>query len=534
MRHYKYRFMSFLMINVGDAKQTGMLLKHKSEGLFVTLSFFLMVFFAGLVIAPQTASAIRCCGCSQGDCDASENAVDDYHESLIDRTEDEFDADLSAFQSWLINNLFTQEIVPATARMVTQLSAIAMKYTEIVGAIIDAQTQLDTQRVFRQLQYEPHRDYLPSETFCYFGTNVRSLAASEDKGRYNALALSNMSLSRQIGNLNVAGGIDPSDDYKARWDQFVVTYCDPLDNNFQDVVAKIAGGPTATNPLHIPANQPRTGLILACDHDGSGPSNATGAVDGNRFNRDINYTRLIEKPRTLEIDLSDNTLRSIVPPASALYTGLINQPGDEEDVIALSKNLYGHKVLSRGLTSLSNENIRRLYLALRSVAAKRNVAQTSFNAIVALKSAGTSHEMTGDIQRPSDMSGGTETVTLDNKQSRRFLAAIIAQLLPAEPVGTGGYIFSLIGYSPSYFSQLEILSKRIYQDPSFYANLYETPANVARKKVAMKAIELMVDRAIYESQIRREMSISVLLASKLRAMHRDANKGLARAKGQGE
>ena len=48
----------------------------------------------------------------------------------------------------------------------------------------------------------------------------------------------------------------------------------------------------------------------------------------------------------------------------------------------------------------------------------------------------------------------------------------------------------------------------------------------------MKAIELMVDRAIYESQIRREMGISVLLASKLRAAHRTTNRDLALATGQ--
>jgi hypothetical protein len=32
----------------------------------------------------------------------------------------------------------------------------------------------------------------------------------------------------------------------------------------------------------------------------------------------------------------------------------------------------------------------------------------------------------------------------------------------------------------------------------------------------LKAIELMLDRAIYESQIRQEMSMSVLLSSRLR------------------
>lgn len=71
-------------------------------------------------------------------------------------------------------------------------------------------------------------------------------------------------------------------------------------------------------------------------------------------------------------------------------------------------------------------------------------------------------------------------------------------------------------------------------NPDFYAHLYDSPANVSRKKVAMKAIELMLDRAIYESQLRKEMSVSVLLASRLRSEHRDANKDIAVGKGQSE
>jgi hypothetical protein len=79
-----------------------------------------------------------------------------------------------------------------------------------------------------------------------------------------------------------------------------------------------------------------------------------------------------------------------------------------------------------------------------------------------------------------------------------------------------------MGENPSYYAQLEILAKKIYQDTDFYANLYDKPANVSRKLVSMKAIELMLDRAIYESQLRREMAVSVTLSSKLRSSFREA------------
>ncbi len=531
MRHNTYRFKSLLMINAGDAKQTNQPKWRNFGSLFVTISFYLAMFSAGVVTISKPAHA--CCGCNPGDVAAAKEYIDQAHEDLIDRVQDEWDDDLEAYEDWLIETFLEEEVAVATAMMTTQLSAVAMQYVQVIGAFLDAQTQLDTQRTLRHLQYEAHRDYVPSETFCSFGTNVRSLAATEDKGRFNALALSRLSLARQMGTVTTAGSTDLGADHRSRWRQFVHTYCDPLDNNFQD--AQVTG-----NPLNVPANLPRTGLMLACDRNGDGTGLDIGAEDSNRFNRDINYTRLIEKPRTLEMDLTDNTLDSTVTiataagiftPASAHYVAPINQPGDEEDVIALSKNLYGHNILSRSITStmLARYDAKRMYLALRSVAAKRNVAQASYNAIVALKSAGTTHGMTGVAVKPG--APGT-TYVLDDKQTRRYMGAIIKQLLPANPQASAVNIFSLIGHSPSYFSQLEVLAKRIYQDPTFYSNLYETPANVARKKVAMKAIELMVDRAIYESQIRREMSVSVLLSSKLRALHRDVNKGMAMAAGQ--
>lgn len=502
------------MIDFGSVKHTVVPVRLILKGFLVASVILSLFIYSANVRKAQSA-------CNIFDCIASVIYVIAAHEILVvQHTKDEFDDDLEAFQDWLIEIFLGQEVGPATAAMLTQMAASAMQYVQIIGEFLDAQIQMDTQRVLRKLQYDAYKDYTPSQTFCYFGTNVGSLAATESRGRYNALALSRMSLQRQMGSSNTAGSVLKGDDYKARWQQFIKVHCDPRDNNFQDSGA-------------------RNGLLLACDHDGSESGSDIGAEDNNRFNRDINYTRLIDKPRTLNVDFSDDTLDVMVEPFASKLGGSINQPGDEEDIIALSKNLYASKVLSRGLSTkkLKTETAKKLYLALRSIAAKRNVAQASFNAIVALKSSGTTHEHDENVSKPT-MSGPV-TVNLETKQTRRFLAAIIRELVPAssdgvypvDPNDEWGDIFDLIGYSPSYYSQLEILAKRIYQNPNFYVDLYETPANVARKKVAMKAIELMVDRAIYESQIRREMSVSVLLASKLRALHRDTNKGLPVAVG---
>ena len=71
----------------------------------------------------------------------------------------------------------------------------------------------------------------------------------------------------------------------------------------------------------------------------------------------------------------------------------------------------------------------------------------------------------------------------------------------------------MLGENPSYYAQLEILAKRILQSPTFYANLYDKPENVKRISASLKAIELMIDRAIYESRLRQEAITSVLVTA---------------------
>ena len=176
-------------------------------------------------------------------------------------------------------------------------------------------------------------------------------------------------------------------------------------------------------------------------------------------------------------------------------------------------------------------------MALRSIAAKRSVAENSFNSIVGMKSLGSA---AGLLDEPAP----------DVTQTHRFLGAVLTELgIPeaqaleymgmndpamwARGASSAGspYNYSTPDLTAedldfSYFAQLEILAKKIYQNPDFYANLYDKPANVKRTSTALKAIELMLDRAIYESQIRQEMAMSVLLSSRLRMGFKDVNDNL--------
>ena len=259
---------------------------------------------------------------------------------------------------------------------------------------------------FQELQNQAHKDYQPSEDFCWFGTNVRSVASSEEIARQNAKAFNAMQMARHTAKAGSAGADSEDNDKLIRWNQFKSAYCDPNDNN--------------------------GGLALACGVGGS--------AEPARLNIDIDFTRLIEEPRTLDVNFfAEGT-------ANGSPAGVSK---DEQDVIALGQNLYGHDVLKRDIVEnyLDTADYQALYMKLRSVAAKRNVAQNSYNAIVGMKSSGTT-----DSENPN----GPGTAA--------YLGAVIKDLGVPE-----GEIFEMIGHNPSHYAQLEILAKKIYQNPDFFS-----------------------------------------------------------------
>ena len=405
------------------------------------------------------------------------NLLQEFWDGII---EDDIEEFLNMEENFIVKEFFEEFWLKALAELTEFLDAFGMYQVEIVGAFFDAKNQLETSRLIFKLQAEAHRDYHPSDDFCWFGTNSRSLASSESRARLNLLALSQRAMERQLGYKDNSASISVAKDKDARWRQFVDTYCDPKDNGYEDFF---------------------TGLDQACDRDGAGPGTARGAVDNARTNIDVDYTRLIENPRTLDIDLTYQTPGAgpVTPPTLS---------SDEEDVMAMSSNLYANRVPSRKLDFRMLDKYpaaRSMYAEMRSVVAKRNVALNSFNSIVAMKSSGTSD-------------------AVNNATTGSYIGAVMKDLMPT---ATDAEIFEIIGESPSYYAQLEILGKKIYQNPDFFANLYDSPANVERKSVAMKAIELMIDRALFESELRQEMLLSVMLSSELNKRYKSINKKMS-------
>ncbi len=388
--------------------------------------------------------------------DPIKNLLDAFGVSISDGQSgkmSEFD-----YKFWIDNG------VRAMMDMSEQTTAMAMLQTYAIGTFFDATQQLETQRLFHELKYQAHRDYTPNKDFCRFGTGVRSLMPSEYRSNINAMVMHREFMQRQLGTGRSPGVFEQTLDKEMRWDNFRQKHCDFQDNNW---------------------SKRETGLALACDRSGIG--NET--VDPERVNSDIDYGRLVAHPRTIDANFRNP---NIAQPETAL----------KEDLLSLSQNIYGHEHLpALNADDLIDNNTQALYLALRTVVAKRSVAQNTFNEIVSMKTSGSSD--ISDVNDPPDD---------DDNDTAFYLAAIMKELGVKNDE-----VYNIIGTSPSYYAQLELIAKKMYQNPDFYANLYDKPMNVRRRRAALKAIEMMIDRGIFESQLRYEMINSVLLATRLQS-----------------
>ena len=213
-------------------------------------------------------------------------------------------------------------------------------------------------------------------------------------------------------------------------------------------------------------------------------------------NKDVNFTQVIDRAATLDVDFYTGA------PAPALSE-------DETDIFALGNNLYSHDIMYRvpEATLKIRENQDEL-LDMRSIVAKRSVAENSFNTIVGLKAQGTAESTTLTLPYISliwEALGVTDAAALEN----------------------------YLGERPSYDAQMEVLTKRMYQQPEFFTTLYDEPANVDRKGVALQAIGLMQQFDTWNSHLRTEAMLSVLLELELMAMQEriDNLRGGIRSKG---
>lgn len=404
--------------------------------------------------AMQTPPILPPCpvpACRADDCAAAAAVIPSIHQTqLITPQTGTLDELAKRFFTYhkKFNENFMAKIVIHMREIATAMSAVGEAQGIMVGSLFDAKDHLEAERVMQELKTETFKNYKPSESFCAIGTNTRALSTTQLKSRAQTQALDHVKMKRNLGALGTASS-NPASlgqvDKFARFVKFTRTTCDKTNNYFD------------------PSAPDQTGLSQTCQ----------GSPDHARLNRDINFTRSITMPRTLEVDLMDG-VRSAA----------------EEDLLSLSANLYGHDVIPRNIDFSSDSDLED-YLRLRSITARRSVAQHSFNAIVGMKAQGSTD--------PSDPD-----------KAYSFLAAIWVDLGVPD-----AEIKEMIGEKPSYYAQMEVLSKKMLQSPNFYTWLIDKTVNVKRKEAALAGIELMLDRALFESELRQEMVMSVLLSTEL-------------------
>jgi hypothetical protein len=352
-----------------------------------------------------------------------------------------------------VSDLFDKKVEPALQEMTDNYRNAIVAYPMMIGAFIDGQATLNSLSSLQKLNARAMNSHQVSDQICRFGTLTRSLALSEDKSRTVQIGLMEQIQARQLMKDNMNAGdasgdgttIGRSADKIGRWKQFQEKFCDASDLN-----RSLDGSVTA-------------GAAEKC--------NATSDVQQNR---DIDLTRTLQVPKSLELNFA---------------TGAATLTKDEENIIALGENLYAHDLsVNLGRSDIAglkqnakDEQIRKLF-DFRSLVAKRSVAANSYAAQAGMKA-----------------EGGSE--------SKKYMESLAKEL----GLSTSEDLKALLGENPSYYTQMDFLAKRLYQTPKFYANLYDSPNNVGRQQTAMKAISLMQDRDIFESLQRSEMLLSTLM-----------------------
>ncbi len=408
-------------------------LSHKKTKLF--LATFVAVSLSFCVLSVTPAMACCSCGCL---CPDFDNLHDQTRDNINNHTDDEFDK----HEDWMINTWWFKKMRPMMQQMTDELVSAQFMELEMVGMFFDAENQLKTQRLLQEKMAAANKDYIPSENVCKMGSLTRSVAHGEGRSLVTQKALAKGAIDRHLHTINTISADNANADMGSRLKKFKTIYCDKDDFN--------------------------GAFKLFCNR----------ATIGTRVNKDVDYARTVGAELSLSVDFTD--------PGLSLY---------EEDIIALERNLYGHDPLTMFTKGQLESNATHdEYLDLRSVAAKRSVAENSFNALVGMK--------TG---------GAALSASLPNVNSKetnpQYLTTRLLEELGMPEDETKRYLSEF----PSYHAQMEILTKKLYQDPAFITNLYDTPANVKRQMAAMQSFGLMQQRDIYDSLLRTEMLLSVLL-----------------------
>lgn len=434
----------------------------------------LLLSFAPFGPRPAMASSCvpDCSECSSCSIQKLDELLDNIQDWVREEVIPHIISELEDWREWL-ETVFWPTLAPVFPPMTHQMSLVAMQQVYILAPFFDAKQQLETQRLMDELKVRTRKDYNPSYGVCTLVTNLRSVADSERRAEANTHILSRWGIFRDNASMNVSAAEGAQTELDNRLNQFRQRYCDTSDNNF-----------------------------------GFAPFCPGGSAVAQRRNRDLDYAGIMERALTLNIDALDTVLTD-----------------DEQDMFALASNLYNHRPPKRMAESPFNEPLNQLIvLDSRAMAAKRSVAEASFFTIAGLKAPG--EPDTSDVDPPhTDM------------DTFRTLRLLLQELNISDQDINYLYLNSLVGVNdvrPSYYAMMEILTKKIFERPGFYVDLYDTPANVDRKDVVLHAIGMMQDFDMLQSNLRTEMMLSLILEMEIVKMQRAVQDNITKLRGSGK
>ncbi len=447
----------------------------------VKVALFATALFVPIVTMPTASLKAACTQC--------QSSIVSANGSLWGQAQNNFDRyidrEFQRLETFVAQEVWGNSALPILMNTATELTMVAMYQAMIIGMFIDAENQMKAQRLLQELQAKTHKRYQPSIGLCEFGSISKSLGATEIRSEAFAVVLSRRSIDRQMGLSSTAGAEGGQFDKKHRILQFGQVFCNEKDRSSVPEFSRlrVLGAGTPSIPV------PPSALTTVC----SATNWDTGfdAQERARLNMDIDYFSLVDQPWTMSIDFSNQAIsRGGSNPIS-------NE--DEEHILAMNSNLFAHNLFPRIPANILQNKpqeilspIQRTFMDMRSIIAKRSVAENSFYSIAALKAEG--------YRRPDSSGDPTEP------SARPYMQHIMEDLgVPAAEVT------NLFGANPSYFAQMEVLTKKLYQHPNFYTNLYDKPANVERKTVALQAVKLMQKFDMLRSFLRNEATVSVLL-----------------------
>lgn len=358
--------------------------------------------------------------------------------------------------------------------MSAQMTATQIQNAGILGGVMDGVSTNNAILSMQVLQAGAYRNYTPGENLCRFGTLSRSLASADMAAGAQTLAINTLLLNRETHN-GPHGSPYADYDKLGKLDNLSNLYCNPGDNN---------GAPVA----------------CACD---TTKGTCTGPFAA-RSNRDLDFARLLGGRLSVDLNLADGTLTP-----------------DEQDILGFLTTVSAFPTLpslSRGASdaSLSPRALLAFHDA-RQITARRGLTRTTLSHFVGNRAQG------GGNGSSSHMIALLQELGMSAEDAAQYLKFDGVSL-----IANGSDTTAM--HTPSYDAQMEILTKKIYQNPNYYTGLMDKPANVTRAQAAQMAIRLMQRRDLYNVMIRREMLLSQLLETRLKTEETRMRTRLAQAK----